>query len=49
MHGWGRVLINCIGIGIGTVGFVAAIGWLGNAMRNGRAPGPSPTGDAASS
>jgi hypothetical protein len=49
MHGWGRVLINCIGIGIGTVGFVAAIGWLGNAMRNGRAPGPSATGDAASS
>ena len=36
MHGLGRVLVNCVGIGIGTFLFVAAIGWLGNAMHNGR-------------
>jgi hypothetical protein len=49
MHGWGRVLINCVGIGIGTIVFVAAIGWLGNAMHNGREPRSPATTDAASS
>lgn len=47
MHGLGRVLVNCIGIGIGTIVFVAAIGWLGNAMHNGRAARATATGDAA--
>lgn len=55
MHGLGRVLVNCIGIGIGTIVFVAAIGWLGNAMHNGRtarpkaAAGGAARGDTASS
>ena len=49
MHGLGRVLVNCIGIGIGTFLFVAAIGWLGNAMHNGRSVRPSATTGAASS
>jgi hypothetical protein len=49
MHGLRRVLVNCVGIGIGTILFVAAIGWLGNAMHNGRTAGPSATAGAASS
>ena len=40
MHGYGRVIINCIGIGIGALVFVAAVAWLGNALRNGRLPQP---------
>jgi len=47
MHGLGRVLVNCVGIGIGTILFVAAIGWLGNAMHNGRTAGPKATGGTA--
>jgi hypothetical protein len=41
MHGYGRVLINCIGIGIGSLVFIAAIAWLGNAMRPGRSDRPA--------
>ncbi|HEY9481615.1 MAG TPA: Pr6Pr family membrane protein [Micromonosporaceae bacterium] len=48
-HGLGRVLVNCVGIGIGTIVFVAAIGWLGNAMHNGRTAQPNATGGTASS
>jgi hypothetical protein len=48
-HGLGRVLVNCVGIGIGTIVFVAAIGWLGNAMHNGRTTQPKATGGTASS
>ncbi len=47
MHGLGRVLVNCVGIGIGTIVFVAAIGWLGNAMHNGRTAQPRATGGTA--
>jgi len=49
MHGLGRVLVNCIGIGIGTIVFVTAIGWLGNAMHNGRTARPAAATDAAPS
>ena len=48
-HGLGRVLVNCVGIGIGTIVFVAAIGWLGNAMHNGRTAEPKATGGTAAS
>jgi hypothetical protein len=47
MHGLRRVLVNCVGIGIGTIVFVAAIGWLGNAMHNGRTARPKATGGTA--
>ena len=49
MHGLGRVLVNCFGIGIGTIVFVTAIGWLGNAVHNGRASRPPAATDPAPS
>jgi hypothetical protein len=49
MHGPGQVLVNCLGIGIGTIVFVTAIGWLGNAMHNGRTARTPAATDAAPS
>jgi hypothetical protein len=48
MHGLRRVIVNCVGIGIGAVIFVLAIAWLGNAMRNGRRTAAAPPGGEAS-
>ncbi|HEU0241190.1 MAG TPA: Pr6Pr family membrane protein [Micromonosporaceae bacterium] len=53
LHGYGSVLINLIGIGVGSMVFVAAIAWLGNAMQSGRTSSSrddasAPDGEAAS-
>src|SRR5262245_850745 len=36
LHGYGSVVVNLIGIGVGSMVSVAAIAWLGNAMQSGR-------------
>ncbi len=33
LHGYGRVGLNCVGVGIGAALFIAATVWLGNAMQ----------------
>ncbi|HKE64880.1 MAG TPA: Pr6Pr family membrane protein [Micromonosporaceae bacterium] len=52
LHGYGSVLINLIGIGVGSMVFVAATAWLGNAMQSGRTASSrddasAPDGEAA--